>query len=134
MKQKLLLLLWLLPLLLFSQNYSLEELLYSRNFISREFGSGTRIQYEKFFSENEIVLDRIKTCASMDSTHSIVSAVASGLGVSIVSALAAEEMIARKQLIAVKLDTELPERKIYMVLNKQIIHSHLVKLFMEFIV
>jgi len=115
-----------------AKEYTLEELLYSNNFIAREFGSGTRIQYEKFLFENGIVLDKIKTCANMDSTHSIINAVMSGLGVSIVSELAARHMIEQKTLLAIKLQKELPERKIYMVLNKNIIHSHLVKLFMEF--
>jgi len=115
-----------------NKKYSLEELLYSSSFISREFGSGTRIQYEKFLSENGIILEKIKTCASMDSTHSIVSAVASGLGISIVSKLAARQMIDQGALLPIKLEKELPERKIYMVLNKHNIHSHLVTLFMEY--
>ena len=116
-----------------SRKYALEELLYSNCFISREFGSGTRMQYEKFLSENGIVLDKIKTCASMDSTHSIINAVVSGLGISIVSGLAARQMIEQKALLPIKLKNGLPERKIYMVLNRGIIHSHLIKLFMEYI-
>jgi len=113
--------------------YALEELLYANCFISRGFGSGTRIQYEKYLTENGIMLDKIKTCASMDSTHGIINAVVSGLGISIVSGLAARQMIEQKALLPIKLKTELPERKIYMVLNKSIIHSHLLKLFMEYI-
>ena len=115
-----------------NKKYTLEELLYSYNFISREFGSGTRIQYEKYLSENGIILDKIKTCASMDSTHSIINAVLSGLGISIVSELAVRQLIEQKILLPIKLKSELPERKIYMVLNKNIIHSHLIKLFMEY--
>ena len=113
--------------------YALEELLYANCFIAREFGSGTRIQYEKYLAENGIMLDQIKTCASMDSTHGIINAVMCGLGVSIVSELAARQMIAQKALLPIKLKTALPERKIYMVLNKSIIHSHLLKLFMEYL-
>ena len=116
-----------------SKSYTLEELLYSSDFVAREFGSGTRIQYEKFFSENGIVLDRIKTCAVMDSTYSIVNAVASGLGVSIVSKIAVRQMIAQKELLSLKVKTNLPERKIYMVLNRNSAQSHLLKLFIEFV-
>jgi len=115
-----------------SKTYSLGELLYSNNFISREYGSGTRIQYEKYFSENGIKLDKIKTCASMDNTQSILLAVASGLGISIISELAAGQMIEQKKLLKIKLKSKLPERKIYAVFNKNIIHSHLVKLFMDY--
>ena len=115
------------------KKYTLEELLYSNSFISREFGSGTRIQYEKYFSENDIILDKIKTCANMDNTHSIINAVVSGLGISIVSELAARQMLKQKLLIQLKLKSDMPERKIYAVLNKNIVHSHLIKLFKEFI-
>jgi len=112
--------------------YSLEELLYSNSFISREYGSGTRMQYEKYFSENEIELDKIKTCASMDSTQSILLAVASGLGISIISELAAGPMIEQNKLLKIKLKNKMPERKIYAVFNKNIFQSHLVKLFIDY--
>jgi DNA-binding transcriptional LysR family regulator len=107
--------------------------LYSNNFIAREFGSGTRIQYEKFFTENGIRLDKIKTCASMDSTHSIINAVMNGLGISIVAELAARQKIERKEIKRINLKNALPSRKIYAVLNKNIVHSHLIELFMEYL-
>ena len=115
------------------KEYTLEELLYSSSFISREFGSGTRVQYEKFFTENGIILDKIKTCAIMDSTHGIINAVIGGLGISIVSEIAARQMLECGLLVTIMLEKELPQRKIYAVLNKNIVHSHLVKLFMEYI-
>lgn len=115
------------------KQYALEELLYSDNFIARESGSGTRIQYEKYFTENGIVFDKINVCASMDSTYSIISAVMNGLGISIVSELAARQMFERKLLIPLRLKSKEPERKIYTVLNKNIVHSHLTKLFMEYV-
>ena len=114
-----------------SKKYTLEELLYSNSFISREFGSGTRIQYEKYFTERGIILEKIKTCASLDNTHSIIKAVASGLGIAIVSELAARQMLEEKALLRIKLKNEPPERKIYAVLNKNIVHSHLIKMFLE---
>jgi len=116
-----------------SKKYTLEELLYTNNFISRESGSGTRMQYEKFFTENGILLDKITTCASLDSTHGIIDAVINGLGISIVSELAARRKIEQKELKPIRLKNALPARKIYAVLNKNIVHSHLVELFMEYI-
>jgi DNA-binding transcriptional LysR family regulator len=115
------------------KTYALEELLYGGNFIAREFGSGTRIQYEKFFSENGVRLDKVKTCGVIDSTHGVINAVLSGLGVSIVSKLAAQELFSQKLLIPIKLQSNLPTRKIYAVLNKNIVHSHLLLKFMEFV-
>ena len=115
------------------EEYALEEILYANNFISRESGSGTRIQYEKFFTENGILLNRIKTCAIMDNTYSIIDAVVNGLGVSIVSELAVRHIVKQKMLRQIRLKTTLPVRKIYAVLSDNIVHSHLVELFMEYI-
>ena len=116
-----------------NKKYKLGELLYSNHFIAREFGSGTRLQYEKYFTENGILLDKIKTCGIMDSTHSIINAVMNGLGISIVSELAVHNMLEQKLLMPIKLRNALPERKIYTVLNKNIVHSHLIEVFIQFI-
>ena len=113
--------------------YSLEELLYGGNFISRELGSGTRIQYEKFFSDKGIDLKCIKSCVSMDNTQSIINSVASGLGISLVSELAARDAIEEEQVIALRCKEKLPHRKIYHVLNTRVNHSHLLKLFLKYI-
>lgn len=116
-----------------TEKYTLKELLYSNNFISRELGSGTRIQYEKFFTENGILLNKIKTCAIIDNTYSIIDAVINGLGISIVSELAVRHVVKQKMLRQIGLKTSLPVRKIYAVLSENIVHSHLVELFMEYI-
>lgn len=113
--------------------YTLEELLYSNHFIARELGSGTRLQYEKFFTEQGIALDQITTCASMDSTQSIINAVQSGLGISIVSELAVAPQLKQKNLLVLNLKSPLPARSIYTVLNQGILHSHLVELFCDYI-
>ncbi|MCL1970337.1 MAG: selenium metabolism-associated LysR family transcriptional regulator [Candidatus Bathyarchaeota archaeon] len=116
-----------------NKKYTIAELLYSNKFISREIGSGTRMQYEKYFIENGIQLDKIKTCANLDSTHSIINAVINELGISIISELAAHDAFKQKLLIPIRLKNEPPQRKIYTVLNKNINHSHIIKLFMEYI-
>lgn len=115
------------------KTYTLAELLSGADFIAREFGSGTRIQYEKFFSERAVALDQIKTCATMDSTQSIVNAVAGGLGISIVSELAARPSIEAGDVLEMKLEAPLPTRKMYAVLGKNIAHSHLTRLLMQHI-
>ena len=117
-----------------TKKYSLEELLYSHKFVSREKGSGTRIQYESFFIENEINLNKIKGCISFDNTQSIINAVINGLGVSIVSGFAARAFIEQRMVMQLKLKTELPERKFYCVLKKNFSHSHLVDIFVKYII
>jgi len=119
----------------FSENkkYSLEDILYKNSFISRESGSGTRIQYEKYFIENGIDPDKIKICACMDNTQSIINAVISGLGISIVSEAAFLQNLQQSRLKQINTTGKLPQRKIYVVLNKNIIRSHLLTLFAEYI-
>ena len=112
--------------------HCLNELLSATGFVSREQGSGTRIQYEKFFQENGVDLEKIKFTAWFDNTYSIISAVAHGLGVSMVSALAAKQMLEQKAVLSIRLKKEPPKRKICMALNKNAAQSHLLRLFIRF--
>ncbi|MCL2699076.1 MAG: selenium metabolism-associated LysR family transcriptional regulator [Defluviitaleaceae bacterium] len=116
-----------------SKAYSLEELLYEHRFVSREKGSGTRAQYESFFSENNIDLNKINAGVSFDNTQSIINAVINGLGISVVSEFAARAFIEQKMIMPVKLSVEFPERKFYYVLKKNFSYSHLIGLFIDFI-
>jgi len=116
-----------------TKEYSLDELLYEHRFISRQKGSGTRTQYENYFTEQNIRLGKINNYAAFDNTQSIISAVMSGLGISVVSELAARIFIEQKMIFSLKLKTKLPERKLYYVLKKNFSHSHLIDLFIEFL-
>jgi len=114
-------------------NHSLDKLLYEQRFISREKGSGTRAQYENYFAEQNIQLNKINIYASFDNTQSIINAVINGLGVSVVSELAARVFIEHKMILPLKLERALPERKLYYVLKKNFSHSHLIGLFIKFL-
>jgi len=113
--------------------YSLDKLLYEHPFIGRELGSGTKAQYETFFTQQGINLKKINVCFSFDNTQSIINAVASGLGISMVSEFAAKVFIDQKMIIPLKLTTMLPERKFYYVLKKNYTNSHLVNVFEKFL-
>ena len=116
-----------------SKTYVLEEILYNHTFISREKGSGTRAQYENFFTNQGLDLGRINAGNSFDNTQSIITSVINGLGISIVSEFAANSFIKQKLVIPIKLETELPKRKFYYILKKNSSHSHLVRLFVDFL-
>lgn len=109
--------------------YSLEELLYSNCFIAREKGSGTRIQYEHFFNEHNIDSKQMNICVTMSDTQSIINAAANGLGISLVSKIAARDGLAAGQIVELRSNVSVPHRKIYTVLNTKVSQSHLVKLF-----
>ena len=114
--------------------YALEPLLYEHRFISRERGSGTRAQYEAFFAGQGIDIKKVNAGLCFDNTQSIINAVMSGLGISMVSEFAARAFINKDMIVPLKLNTKLPERKFYYVLKKNFAHSHLIDLFVEFLI
>ena len=63
--------------------------LLSEPLIFRESGSGTQLAVDKFLCENRIKTEDIHVVARMDNNDTILRAVAQGLGVAIVSELAA---------------------------------------------
>ncbi|MCL2379714.1 MAG: selenium metabolism-associated LysR family transcriptional regulator [Coriobacteriia bacterium] len=116
-----------------TETTSLADMLYSHSFICREQGSGTRIQYEKYLQQQGISLANISVCARMSSTQSIINSVASGLGISIISELAARPAIASGQINVLHTEHLLPQRKIYTVLNKHIAKSYTLNTFLKFL-
>ncbi len=115
------------------QIYEPAELLLGRRFIAREQGSGTRAHYERFLAGAHVDPGCLQPCASFDNTQSVLGAVAAGLGVSMVSGLAAREYIERGDVVPLSLSIPLPERTFYRVLKKNIVHSHLAELFANFL-
>jgi len=115
------------------KEYSLKSLLYEHRFISRERGSGTRAQYETFFTKQDIDISKVNTSLCFDNTQSIINAVINGLGISIVSEFAARAFIKKEMVIPLKLKENLPERAFYYVLKRNFAHSHLIDLFVGFL-
>jgi len=113
--------------------YSLEDLLYNNRFISREKGSGTRAQYEKFFTQQGIDTGRLDSGINFDNTQSIIGAVINGLGISVVSECAARIFIEREIILTLNIKTKLPHRKFFCVLKKHFSRSHLCDLLIEFL-
>lgn len=117
----------------FEQTYSLEEVLYKNNFISREKGSGTRKHYEDYFSKNGIDISKINFGTTFDNTQSIISAVMNGLGVSMISQFAAEPFIKKKMITQINVQSPVLERSFYYVLRNNLYRSHLTDLFIDFL-
>lgn len=116
-----------------TKEYFLEALMYEYPFISRELGSGTRGQYEAFFAKHDIDISRASFGICFDNTHSIINAVACGAGISMVSEIAARAFVDSGMVVPLRLITALPARKLYYVLKKGIVHSHLVDLLVRHI-
>lgn len=111
----------------------LQEFFYTQNFIMRESGSGTRAGYENFMRCEGIDPVKVKTIASFSNTQSILLSVSKGLGVSIVSKIAAEDYVKKGMVQVVTMDINMPVRQFYFISKKNVILSPISKLFIEFV-
>lgn len=88
-------------------------------FINREPGSGTRREAEEFLLGAGVDPKALRTVAQMQSTESIKQAVRKGLGVSVISQLAAEDFISSGAVLALDLPSSHPQRSFYLVYHKR---------------
>jgi len=89
-------------------------------FIMREHGSGTRVEVEGLLSKIGVELRQLHIPAYFSDSHSILSAVTSGLGVSLVSKIAATMYVKAGLVKEVRLDKKLSARKIFLIYNKEL--------------
>jgi DNA-binding transcriptional LysR family regulator len=101
-------------------------------FVLREPGSGTRRSFEKKITESGIDPDRIKVSMEMGSTRAIITAVQAGLGVAVVSGLAAEDALALGRIKSVPPPFD-SKRTLYLAGNKQSNESPVVSEFVGFL-
>lgn len=88
--------------------------------IMRETGSGTRKEAEKQLRKIGVNPNRLNVIASMENSEAIKKAVAIGMGVSVISRLAAEEEIAKGTLLALPISTEDLRRDINVIYNRNL--------------
>jgi DNA-binding transcriptional LysR family regulator len=108
------------------------DLINNEYFVMREAGSGTRLWYEECLQKIGIDPAKLKISALLSNTHSIIDTVANGLGISIVSELAARNYIRQNKIVAIDLPS-LPERNFYLVLNKNRVQTPIVNTFIDFV-
>lgn len=109
------------------------EIFRDEPFIAREQGSGTRLSYEEFLREIGLPPEKLRTVASCNNTQSILHAVACGLGVSIVSELAAKRGLRQNMIARLDIPFELPRRDLYIVTKKDFPMPPVVEMFLRFI-
>ena len=99
--------------------------------IMREEGSGTRKEAEKQLRKIGIDIGKLNIVASMENQEAIKKSVENGMGVSIISKLAAEEEMKKGQIIGFPLMKEDGKRDINVVYNKSFQLSHLSERFVK---
>lgn len=101
--------------------------------ILREESSGTRQEMARFLHSHGKSPEDLQVIAQIDNPEAIKSSVIRGLGVSVISVLAAREEILSGRLLAFELSDRGAYRKIYLAWSKQASLSEPERCFLEFI-
>ncbi len=116
-----------------ANNASAISLLEQEPLILRENGSGSQKIADKFLADSSLDTGKLHIVARVNDQEAIKNLVAGGLGISIISALAAANFIQEKRLLAFSLPQRLSERSLYMVYRKNYILPTYVQDFLKFI-
>ena len=98
--------------------------------IFRELGSGTQQAVDKFLCENNVRTENIHVVARMDNHDTILRTVAQGLGIAIVSELAAR---AAQNVICFPLEGKSTVRYLYMITPKNIRLTNIAQAFRDYV-
>lgn len=101
--------------------------------ILREQNSGTRQEMERFLLNMDISPGKLNVIAQIDNPEAIRSSVSRGLGVSIMSVLAAREYLLSGRLLSFELGDQGAFRKIYLTWRKDAMLSPAEENFREFV-
>lgn len=86
--------------------------------IMREEGSGTRKEAERLLERAGVSVDRLHVVASIESSESIKRSVRGGIGITVISRLAAQEEIESGSVLEFPLDAYGSRRNLNLVYNK----------------
>ena len=111
---------------------SLEEFC-AEQMVVRESGSGTRAVLERWLKERGIDPATLEYRLELGSHDAVLEAVAGGLGVSLVSSLAAVSRLAAGSLASVKISGFPNRRLLYLITRKNRVPDRLQKIFIAFV-
>jgi len=103
-------------------------------FVTRDSTSGTRIETEKLLEKAGLVPSQLQIHLTLATTESVITAVSEGLGISMISSIAAFKAAAANRIKATPLKIPSPPvRSLYLVRLKQKSQDRLLDLFWEFV-
>ena len=103
------------------------------DFVMREQGSGTKQEAMKILQKNGLKLEEMKVVAHFGNTGAVLLSVKEGVGVAVVSKLAARSEIKNNEILSFPLQEGGYFRKIYMVSNSNYPLSQRAKSFVQMI-
>lgn len=101
--------------------------------IMREEGSGTRLEMENHLHSLGIDISDLQSIASVSNQETIKKMVAGGMGISMISALAAEDYLSEGKLLFFDMGSGAAVRNLYVVYNKDHALSPVAESFLEFV-
>ncbi len=101
--------------------------------ILREKGSGTKKAADLFLEKEGISKEKLNVVAYMNDPEAIKNSVAAGLGISIVSKKAAENMIREKRLLSFEFSQYTSGRKFYIIYKKDSLLKPFISTFINYI-
>lgn len=101
--------------------------------IMREAGSGSKKTADLFLEHMGIKEQELHIIARINDQEAIKNMVASGLGVSIISEMAAKNFLAEKRILAFPLDADTSSRQLYIIYRKDFLLAEHVQNFLKFI-
>jgi DNA-binding transcriptional LysR family regulator len=109
------------------------EQLFSEPFILREHGSGTLKSIQDSFSEAGLSINDLKVVARIGSTEAIRQGIKSGMGVSILSAIAVSDDVTAGNLVTLTIDGLNLKRAFYLTRHRHRSLSPLGQTFIDFV-
>lgn len=107
--------------------------LLSMPMILREENSGTRQEMQRYLQRNQIAPEALNIIAQIDNPEAIRSSVSRGLGVSVMSVLAAREYLLSGRLLSFELGDQGAFRNIYLTWRKDAQLTQMEQSFLEFV-
>lgn len=114
------------------KSYDVKALL-KEPLIMRESGSGSKKTADLFLEHMGIEEDDIHIVARVNDQEAIKNMVAGGLGVSIISEMAAKNFLAEKRVLGFSLDAKGSDRLLYIIYRKDYLLEDYVQNFLKFI-
>lgn len=115
-----------------SKEYDITSLL-QEPIIMRESGSGSKKTADLFLEHLGITEENIHIVARVNDQEAIKNMVAGGLGISIISEMAAKNFLAEKRILVFPLDAKDSARMLYIIYRKDYILPDYVQNFLKFI-
>ena len=114
------------------KEYPMSEL-FKEPIILREKGSGTKKAADLFLEKEGISKENLQVVAYMNDPEAIKNSVAAGLGISIVSKKAAENMITEKRLLSFEFSQYTNGRKFYIIYKKDYVLKPFISTFINYV-